>query len=484
MDAVPTDIHIPLFVDLDGTLIRTDVAQELLVKSIGTPSQIVATVTAAMSGRASLKHYLASANAFDATTLPYNQQVMDYLIAEKAKGRKVILATAADIRVATKIADHLGLFDQVIASDQHRNLKGTEKLAAIRAISKGPFEYLGDARADLPIWQEAAVVGFVNPANATRAAVDKNSHVSLDIMDNPPLARSVLKAMRPHQWTKNCLIFLPLFFSHGYTDSASVLNAVIAFGIFCLFASSIYIINDLLDIEADRQHAKKRHRPFASGRMLPIQGVIASIGLAALAFIASLSLLSVAMSLIFLLYIVITTLYSMWLKHYSTIDVITLTCLYTLRIVAGGVAISVTLSPWLLNFSLFFFLSLALMKRYIELVRIQKTGKEKSRGYYISDMQAVLPMGIANGGLAVLTLTLYLNSDYVAQTYASPTLLWLIAPLTLFWVYRAWIWALRDKIDDDPVVFALRDKISRLTLFITCTLVISAKFISLEAWFQ
>jgi 4-hydroxybenzoate polyprenyltransferase len=218
--------------------------------------------------------------------------------------------------------------------------------------------------------------------------------------------------------------------------------------------------------------------------MLPVQGALTAIGLAAFAFFISMSLLSVAMSLIFLLYIVITTLYSVWLKHYSTIDVITLTCLYTLRIVAGGVAISAVLSPWLLNFSLFFFLSLALMKRYIELVRVQKAGKEKSRGYYVTDLQAVLPMGIANGGLAVLTLTLYLNSEYVAQTYASPTLLWLVAPLTLFWVYRAWIWALRDKIDDDPVVFALRDKISRLTLFLTCALVISAKFISLEAWFQ
>lgn len=482
MNVISTRGDIPLFVDLDGTLIRTDVAQELLVRSIADPSKTRSMFSAALKGRAQLKHELAENQCFDVTTLPYNQVVIDYLIAEKAKGRRIVLATAADSAIANKVSEHLGLFDEVLSSRPGLNLKGQQKLEAILAICDGPFEYLGDSTADKPIWAAAKVAGIVNPKPGARAAVPAGTEISLDIADMPTIGRAVLKAMRPHQWAKNVLVFLPLFFAHGYTDITLVASAVLAFLFFCLFASSIYIINDLLDVEADRLHAKKRHRPFAAGHLQPIQGVIAATGLITGSIVLSLLLLPPAMTLIFLSYLIITTLYSTWLKHYATIDVITLTCLYTLRIFAGAVAIGATPSPWLLNFSLFFFLSLALMKRYIELVRVKKAGRSKSRGYFVSDVQAILPMGVATGGLAVLTLTLYLNSPYVAESYASPGLLWLMAPIVTYWIYRAWFWALRDKMDDDPVIFALRDKTSRATLALSSFLVICSKFLVIEVF--
>ncbi|MBX2808802.1 MAG: UbiA family prenyltransferase [Cellvibrionaceae bacterium] len=473
---------LPIFVDMDGTLVNTDIAQELLLQAFTRVRLLRRLCGLCCAGRSHIKRFLAQNTQFSAACLPYNTELIDYLKREKQKGRALILATASDAIIADQVAAHLGFFDEVIASRPGTNLKGARKLAAIEqhASAIHGFEYIGDAQADYPIWQAAAKSGFVNPPKPPVAIVNDAAKISLHIDNKPQALTVVLKAMRPHQWAKNALVFLPLFFAHRYVDADAIIATVITFVTFCLCASGIYIVNDLLDIEADRQHPSKYKRPFAAGHLLPVTGVLISVVLFAIALLLCFFTLNTKTLVVLIVYMVITNLYSFFLKHYSTIDVITLTILYTSRIVAGGTAIAVSLSPWLLNFSIFFFLSLAYMKRYIELSKYKRTGKAYARNYRVDEQDVVMATGIANGGIAVFTLTLYLNSDYVVQTYASPTVLWMICPVMLFWIYRAWMWAKREKIDDDPVVFALKDKISLATAIVVGVLVVSSKYMRID----
>ncbi|UZD91708.1 UbiA family prenyltransferase [Cognatishimia activa] len=475
--------ELPLYVDLDGTLVKTDVAQELLCQVAAKPGHWIELLKSASRGRAETKAYISETAEFAPENLPYRSEVLDYIQQEKDRGRRVILASATDMKIATKVADFIGNFDDIIASENGNNLKGSDKLKVIQDESN-EFEYLGDSTADIPIWQAAKRAGYVNAPTAALQFQKETDKTSLLISDNKPVTNALLKAMRPHQWAKNALILLPLFFSHQYGQVELVAKALLATLIFCLCASAIYIVNDLLDIEADRKHAKKRYRPFAAGDLRPVTGA----GFALVLLIVALSISSIVfgalLTSLFVLYLISTTLYSAWLKHKPIVDVVVLTCLYTLRIFIGGVAIGVALSPWLLNFSLFFFASLAFMKRYTEMRKVEAQGKDMARGYLVSDLAAILPMGVATGGLAVLTLTLYLNSAFVAATYGAVQLLWLIAPLIMFWVFRAWLKALRDEIDDDPVVFALRDPISRITLGLTIFVVLASRFLTLEGLIQ
>ncbi|WP_086934328.1 UbiA family prenyltransferase [Agarilytica rhodophyticola] len=474
---------IPVFVDMDGTLVKSDIAQELLLQSFKNINQLKHIFTLCFSGRSHIKRFLAENNEFSASLLPYNQEIIDYLQQQKAAGRKIILATASDEIIAHKVAEHTGLFDDVIASTPGSNLKGENKLKAIKAYSsdKG-FEYIGDSTADFPIWKDADKSGFVNPPKPANKIEKNTENISIEVNNKISTSKALIKAMRPHQWAKNALVFVPLIFSHSYTDASLLLLALITFFVFSFCASGIYIINDLLDIEADRMHTSKKKRPFAAGDLLPVKGVFVSFFLIAIPLLISAIFLGFFSTLVFVTYIILTNLYSFYLKHKSTIDVVTLTCLYTIRIIAGGVAIGASLSPWLLNFSLFFFLSLAYMKRYIELSGIKRNGKLNGRNYDVSEMDVILTTGIVNGGLAVLTLSMYLNSDFVTSSYASPQVLWLICPLLMFWVYRAWMWAKREKIDDDPVVFALKDRISLVTVALTGALVIISKFIHINTF--
>lgn len=473
---------IPLFVDMDGTLVKTDIALELLLQACKSLRSVKALFRLTFSGRSHIKHYLARHTAFSPEHLPYSIEVIDYIKAEKDKGRQVILATATDSHIAHQVADHLGLFDEVIASEPGRNLKGKHKLAAIQQyeLSGDGFEYIGDAKADYPIWQEAERCGFVNPPKQPQDIISDPAAVSLHVENKADTFKALLKAMRPHQWAKNLLIFVPLFFSHHYVNLQEVFAVLLTFVAFSFCASGVYLINDLLDIEADRQHLSKKNRPFAAGNLSPSTGVIASIFLITFALAVCAVFLNGYTLLMLLAYVVITNLYSFYLKHYSTIDVITLTILYTLRIITGAAAIAVALSPWLLNFSIFFFLSLAYMKRYIELSKLKQSGKTYARGYTVDDQDIVLMTGLVNAGVAVFTLTLYLNSEYVLATYASPMVLWLVCPLMLFWIYRAWMWTKRDKIDDDPVVFAIKDRISLLTALITGFLVVFSRYVDVR----
>jgi 4-hydroxybenzoate polyprenyltransferase len=473
MTAMPPIVSTPaqtstcdLFVDLDGTLIAADVAGESLVRAGREVSALLGAIRAyATGGLAGMKRDLAETTPPDVATLPYRAEVLDYIRAARAEGRRIVLATAADKTVADAVAAHLGLFDAVIASEPGQNLKGVEKLRAIKDMADGPFEYLGDSDADVPIWQAAAHAGFVSPsARAKRQMAQTPDTVSLYVARPMSPLVALCKAMRPHQWAKNVLVFVPMVFAHEYAVWSVSLAAVLAFICFSLCASAVYLINDIFDIEADRKHATKRNRPFAAGHLSILRGLLVAAVLLCTALIAAVVLVNRLFTAVLLTYVVFTTAYTVGLKKYSTVDVVALSLLYTVRILAGAAATDLVPSPWLLTYSLFFFLSLAYMKRYIELSRLPDTidnAKLPSRNYYASEDQLVLTFGISNGALSVLTLAQYVNSPAVAVYYASPFLLWLIVPVMMFWTYRSWTWASRGRIGDDPVVFALRDRISQ-----------------------
>ncbi len=474
--------QMPIYVDMDGTLVKTDIAQELLLQCLKKAELLSQLAVKVFTGRSYIKHFLAENTEFSAERLPYNDSVIKYLKEEKAKGRPIILATASDHLVAEKVADHLEFFDDILASRPGSNLKGVKKLCAIKDHSMGRgFEYIGDSKADYPIWEAADRSGFVNPPNNPEKIVPQADRRTVDINDSINSFNVLLKAMRPHQWAKNLLVFLPLFFSHTYFNMSELLATVLTFFSFSFCASGIYLINDLLDIESDRNHSSKKSRPFAAGKLSPLKGVAASIVLISSALIGCFYWLDSKVFTVLLVYIFITNLYSFYLKNYSTIDVITLTILYTIRIIAGSVAAGIILSPWLINFSLFFFLSLAYMKRYIEVSRHSKLGKLSGRNYLSDELGIIMMIGIVNGGVSVFILTLYLNDSYVLETYLTPHLLWLICPLLLFWIYRAWMWAKRGKIDDDPVIFAVKDKISLFTAVLIGGLFLSAKYFDLTS---
>lgn len=479
-DSVQPDL-LDLFVDLDGTLIAGDIAAESLVRSGRRMSSVRAAIRAFFAGGlAALKHSLAQTSAPGIATLPYRPAVLDYIRTARSQGRRVILATAADITIARQVAEHLGLFDDVIGSVPGRNLKGEAKLAAIKDIARGPFEYLGDSDADIPIWQAARKSGFVNPSAGARQQMARTPDaVSIHVENEMSRLTALVRAMRPHQWSKNVLIFVPILFAHEYMYLDIVWAGLLAFVSFSLCASGVYLVNDIVDIEADRRHATKHKRPFAAGHLTVSHGLVAATILFVGSLVFAFALVNTLFGLVLTGYAMLTTAYTFCLKRYSTIDVVALSLLYTVRILAGSAATLLTPSPWLLSFSLFF-LSLAYMKRYIELDGIvlseQVNVRLPSRNYYASELQLVLTFGIANGALSILTLAQYVNATTVESFYTTPVMLWLIVPIMMFWIYRSWTWASRGKIGDDPVVFALSDQISRICVAAVLCVIVAARF--------
>ncbi|WP_417523226.1 UbiA family prenyltransferase [Marinovum sp.] len=481
-----TGLSLPLYVDLDGTLVRTDVAQELLIAALVRPRNWAPVLAAWKAhGASGIKRAVWDRDGFHPALLPYDETVLDYLRDARAQGRRIVLATAADRQVAEAIAVHLGLFDAVLASDPGHNLKGAAKLAAIEADSHGPFEYLGDSAADIPVWRAAHRAGFIRPDSAAQAEMQATGdRVSLVTDPAPPAWRGLWKAMRPHQWAKNTLVFLPLFFAHLYTEAGALALAALAFLAMSLMASGVYLVNDLIDIPADRRHRSKRFRPFAAGLVRPVHGVIAAGTLMVSALLLGFGAVGLPFGVVLLIYFVLTTAYSFALKQYSTVDVIVLSLLYTVRILAGAAACSVMLSPWLLTFSLFFFVSLAYMKRYIELDSVEDDDKLPHRNYWGAELASMQIFGIANAAVSLLTLAQYINSPTAKETYGADDILWLAVPMLMFWIYRTWMWAIRGKVGDDPVVFALTDRISQITLLAVVTMFVAARYLDFVGFIQ
>jgi 4-hydroxybenzoate polyprenyltransferase/phosphoserine phosphatase len=453
----------PLCVDLDGTLLKTDLLWESalgLVKR--NPRALLTAPFWLTKGRAHLKRRLAESGALNASLLPYRQEVIDLINDERSRGRRIVLVSAADQTFAEEVAQHLGCFDEVIASDGRRNLKGRVKrdLLVQRFGAKG-FDYIGDHAADLHVW-EAARNGFVVSTNrgVLRRAAALGSVSPLAIAPGETL-RTWIRALRVHQWSKNILIFVPVITSHRVTDPAILAEAAVAFLSFSLVASSVYLVNDLVDLEADRGHHRKRSRAFSAGALRLSSGV-AVAGLLLLAGLTLGSVAGLAFVATLMAYYAASFAYSTYLKRIAGLDVLILAAFYTLRILSGGSATGIGVSVWLLAFSMFLFFSLALVKRYSELKADADMARDRvtGRGYATSDLPTLSSFGICSGFMSVLVLVLYVMSEEVTLLYAHPERLLLMCPLLLYWMSRMWIRTTRGQMDEDPVVFALTDPVS------------------------
>jgi len=455
----------PLVVDLDGTLIHTDMLHESALKVLRERPWATLLIPLWLAqGKAVLKQRLADRSRFDPGSLPYNEELLTWLQQQKDAGRKLVLCTASHQSIAQAIADHLQLFDEVMASDGKTNLSGPNKAEALAArfVDTG-FDYVGNSDKDLPVWTVAHRAIVVNGAEGlgdkARAVCDIEHEIPL----RPRGLLTWLHVIRAHQWLKNLLLFIPLIATHEFSDLSSWLSLTLAFFAFSLCASAVYITNDLLDLESDRLHPRKRFRPFASGLLPAWQGVVLMPVLLA-AGLAIALWVNMAFLQWLLVYLALTCAYSFGLKRLVLVDCLTLAMLYTLRIIAGTAAANLDLSFWLLAESVFLFLSLAFVKRYAELALQSQSGENKAhgRGYYISDAPLIQTLGVTSGYVAVMVLALYLNSDEVLELYRNPTVVWAAIPFMLFWISWMWMQANRGNMHDDPLVFAVKDKASLL----------------------
>jgi 4-hydroxybenzoate polyprenyltransferase/phosphoserine phosphatase len=455
-----------LVADLDDTVLRTNLLPESFFAALGErPAAALVALASLLGGRARLKARLAEIGAPDPALLPYREEVLERLRAARAEGRRTALVSAADGRLVRAVADHLGLFDEAHGSDERTNLKGPGKAAFLAGrYGEGGFDYMGDAEADLAVWARARGAITVDAGPELRRAAERVRPEAEHLAPRAGGAARLLpylRAVRPHQWLKNALLLLPPLAAHS-TDPAvwgAVLLAALAFS---MTASSAYLLNDLLDLAHDRAHPRKRARPFASGEASLAAGAFLSAGLGLGAALLALIALPLAFLGVLLLYAALTLAYSFVLKRQLVVDIVTLAGLYTLRVIAGGVATGIALSPWLLAFSGFLFFALAAMKRQAELVDGARRGSEQAAGraWRVEDMPVVAMMAIASGYAAVLVLALYISSEDVQGLYSEPDLLWLACPVLLFWISRLVLVTHRGGMTDDPMVYALKDRAS------------------------
>lgn len=455
-----------LVVDLDGTLVRSDMLHESFWSAFGrnwrSPFQAIA---ALMGGRAALKRMLAERSQVDVTTLPYDEVVLDHIRDWRASGGRTALVTAADQALADRISAHLGLFDETHGSNGQTNLKGSAKAAFLTEhFGAGRFAYMGDHAADLAVWAESGAIITVNAKPDVARRAEALGKPIEHIVTAQPVLRPFLKALRPHQWLKNVLIFVPVLAAHQI-NAPTLLQGLMAFVAFSMIASGVYLLNDLLDLGPDRAHPRKRKRPFASGALPVAVGTFVAPG-----FLLGGLCLSIPLGWPFVTlmacYFVLTTAYSLHLKRKIVIDICVLAGLYTLRIVAGGVATGIEISVWLFAFAIFFFFALAAVKRQAELVDLAERGKLDvvGRGYHVNDLPIISMIALGSGFVSVLVLALYLNTPDVRELYAQPSVLWGVFVIQLYWITRIVLITHRGQMHDDPVIYAVKDKVSRICL--------------------
>ena len=452
---------VALCVDLDGTLLKSDALYESVLALLRVnPLYLFLLPLWLLRGKAALKREIAARVELDPAALPYDARVLELL--RTTADRPRVLCTATDQRYATAIAAHLGLFEEVIASDGHTNLSGDRKAARLveRFGEKG-FDYAGNELLDTRIWEKARAAWVVNAPESLQRRAARIGEVAGYLPPERGVLRAWIKQLRIHQWLKNLLVLLPLLAAHRFTEPMAVLHAIAAFFAFGLCASGVYVLNDLLDLPSDRAHPRKRLRPFAAGRLPLLHGLVAA-PLLTLAGFAIAFAVSWWLGLVLGAYYAMTLAYSLRLKQVVMLDVVMLAALYTIRIIGGAAAIATEPSFWLLAFSMFLFLSLAMLKRYTELADVVAAGATRAsgRGYEAGDLPMMLAMGSAAGYLSVLVFALYINSPESLELYSRPWVLWLICPLLLFWISRAWMVAHRGGMHDDPVVFAVTDRTS------------------------
>ncbi len=457
------ETEIPLCVDLDGTLLRTDTLWESCLALMRRGFAWLLLPFWLLGGKAHLKRRVAELSSLDPTTLPYNEELVRELRRQFEAGRTIVLCTGADEKVAGGIAAHLGIFAEVMASDGSVNLTAARKRRALEArFGSGGFDYIGNSWADVPVWRAARNAQVANPPRGLVASLERGG-VKVDQVyvqeRRGSRLRVWLRAIRVHQWAKNLLVFVPLALSHR----PEVIGAALAFLAFSFAASGTYLINDLLDLQADRRHAHKRKRPFASGDLSIRWALFAFPVLWAMAAGIAL-LLPPEFGVVLALYVAGTLAYSLTLKRRAVVDVIVLAGLYTIRIAAGGAATGIVISPWTMALSVFMFLSLAMVKRVSELreSRESETAAVPGRDYTKADIQQLSSLGGSAGYMTVLVTALYIHSEDVQKLYSHPQWLWLMLPILLYWVGRIWLYASRGWINQDPVLFALKDRTTYL----------------------
>lgn len=473
---------VALVVDLDGTLCRSDTLHEALIAySVKSPGSILSIGRWLSAGKAQFKARLADRWIVDPATLPINERVFALVAEARAAGRRTLLVSAADQRQVDAIAAHVGLFDEAVGTGSGimdgQNLSGRVKADYLVArFGERGFDYVGDSTVDLPVWERARRAITVRAGSGLRAASERINGQTSHLDPKGSWAEQVqpyLKALRPHQWTKNLLVLLPALAAH---DATGLGPALVAFIAFSLTASSVYLINDLVDLEADRIHPRKRLRPFAQASASIANGFILALLLAIIAFGLAIAFTPTLFLGTLLLYYVTTFAYSLYLKRKLIVDVLTLAALYSVRILAGAVAASVVLSPWMLGFSMFLFLSLAAVKRQAELTDQLRDGRSKvaGRAYQTDDLPVLRGIALSAGYAAVLVFALYISSPGVLALYSSPDLLWLVCPLLLYWVSRMVMMTHRGYMSDDPIVYAAQDRISQAVVALSGVIVVLA----------
>ena len=472
---IPDYASLPLCVDLDGTLIQTDSLWESCLRLISQqPLMLVLLPLWLFLGKAGFKQKVSQHVELAPASLPFNTSLLKYLTQQRLHNRQLVLVTAANKKIAEAIAQHLNIFDEILASDKTHNLSGKNKARVlVDKFGKKGFVYAGNENVDLNVWQHAAAAIVVNASETLTNKAKKITTIEKILPAKQKTSlKIILKAMRIHQWVKNTLIFTALILSHNWFNSSALQSIIFAFFSFSFAASSIYLFNDLIDLEADRKHQSKKHRPLAAGT-LSIQWAIILIPILLVFSLLLARQVNTDFIFILVVYLILTTVYSLFLKPIALLDVITLTSLYTIRIIAGAIAINVPLSYWLLAFSMFIFLSLALIKRFSELKNLVQLGETTSvsRGYHVDDLPAISLFGICSGYISVLVLVLYTHDLQAGTLYNQPNWLWFVAITVLYWISHMWLLAFRGQMNEDPVLFAIHDRNSYIVTFIiACSL--------------
>lgn len=474
MDARTETRLIPLCVDLDGTLLAADTLWEgAAVILLRNPLMLFALLYWLTKGKGRLKHEVAARSRREPSDWPYREVVLKRLARERKSGRQVILVTGAAENVARGVAAHAGVFSLVLHSSPEINLTSIRKREKLVAeYGEGGFDYMGNSRDDIPVFEAARKAIVVAPDRAAEKWRRAHDAEKLDTGRNSRLA--ALKSIRVHQWAKNVLIGVPMVLNHDILHLDAVIRVVLAFFAFSFLASAVYVVNDLSDLANDRRHPTKRNRPLASGQMSVPMGLAIALCL----LLASLSmtlLLPLEFALVLAFYAMATTAYTFVLKRKLLVDVFTLAGLYTVRIIAGSAAGGTDLSFWLLSFSIFFFLSLALVKRYVELDEYDgRDGNQvPGRGYMAVDFEMVGQAGVSSAFASALVLALYIHSNEMREMYQMPLALWPLCPLVLYMLLRIWMLARRRLLHDDPVVFLMRDWRSLVIMAIGGVLVLA-----------
>jgi len=470
----------PLAVDLDGTLFRSNLLLECLLRLVKQKPWLLPLVPFwLIRGRAFLKKRAFEAVTLDYTLLPVQRPLLEWLRTEKAHGRRLVLATAANEDLAVQAVAHLELFDVVIGSDETHNLKGPEKASALQSMFNSGFAYAGNSGADFAVWKVSKEIIVVGAGASVKAQAQRLGKVTKVFDQSGNKITSLTRSLRPYQWVKNLLIFVPAFTSHEGVRWPILIQSLIAFVAFSLCASATYIVNDLLDLEEDRAHSRKQFRPFASGEL----SIGLGLSVAAGCFLAGMGVAFVtgrALPVILFLYILIATAYSVRIKRVLLLDVLTLAILYTMRVIAGHVVTDIPFSVWLLSFAFFLFLSLAFCKRATELFKMKKPTDIRSdatvpgRGYRSEDLEIISTAGLSSGFLSSLVFALYINSDSVTLLYRHPAVLWGILPLLLYYILRIWIVCGRGELDDDPILYTAKSPSTYIIAILVVIIVVAA----------